>query len=416
MTIGVNCCGVMWTVECSDYDECPGPPPVFQLPPPPRPPFLHELPDCSININTCNAIPVIDAEYHSSPALTSLAVIIVSSLLLMAMLLIATALLCKHKKRMRNLLPCKTSGQNHCELTHSNGIIYEDLTNIRPRTLPQPSIEMVDVKARATMIDISYTRSNFPVLSHSPVFICPPPPSRIPLNPYSSQDLYNPVYEELSNGSGGRDESEGETESTHHCQGSEDDFAEDELSLCGLAMPSSLHSNYPDNIRYIGQKNHSFPSGHNAYDRKRNCERRPRSLDRPRVAKNKLDKRQNITKSINNDHSGLVSTSYKGNYLGSSGLGGDQYQRNNIDLDVDECLLLDALLRIYPKMDTDMQSLPYISGSYTRLNTVRHQTLTGQTTAGQDSDSGYSHNTDRQNINTNPIHKYSHAATSLIHS
>ncbi|XP_074000175.1 putative Hedgehog signaling attenuator pxb isoform X2 [Rhodnius prolixus] len=401
MTLGVDCCRVMWSVECSDYDECPGPPPVFHLPPPPRPPFLHDLPDCSIDINTCNAIPVIDAEYHSSPALSSLAVIVVSSLLLLAMLLIATALVCKHKKRMRNLIPCKSSPQSRCELTHSNGVIYEDLTNMRPRSLPQSSIEMVDVKSRGGMVDMGYARTNYPVLSHSPVFICPPP-ARIPLHQYSSQDLYNPVYEELSNESGGREESEGETESTHHCQGSEDEFAEDELSLCGLPLPSSVDSNF-DNSRYVGH-NHSFPAhrGVNAQERRRNGERRPRSLERPR-AKNKLGRQNFVRSSQQQYHRGLMGTNimgYKGQHVPP---------RN---LDVDERLLLDALVRIYPQSDNH---LPYITGSYTRL--TRHpQNLCAP---GQDSDSGYSHNTDRQNMNTihtstQPIHKCSHSNSIIL--
>ncbi|KAF4520922.1 hypothetical protein B566_EDAN008897 [Ephemera danica] len=44
-------------VEC----ECPGPPPEFRLPPPPRPPFLQE-PECSENsladYETCDAVPL----------------------------------------------------------------------------------------------------------------------------------------------------------------------------------------------------------------------------------------------------------------------------------------------------------------------------------------------------------------------
>lgn len=52
----------------SDYDiecdnECgPGPPPIFNLPPPPRPDFLNELEHCSENslsdYEMCEAIPV----------------------------------------------------------------------------------------------------------------------------------------------------------------------------------------------------------------------------------------------------------------------------------------------------------------------------------------------------------------------
>lgn len=43
---------------------------------------------------------------------------------------------------MQNLLPCKSSPQNRCDVAHGNGVIYEDLTNVRPRALPQPSMEV----------------------------------------------------------------------------------------------------------------------------------------------------------------------------------------------------------------------------------------------------------------------------------
>jgi hypothetical protein len=49
---------------------------------------------------------------------------------------------------------------------------------------------MIDVKSGANY------NSGFPVLGNPSVFICPPPRP----DPYTSQDLYNPVYEELSNG------------------------------------------------------------------------------------------------------------------------------------------------------------------------------------------------------------------------
>lgn len=58
----------MWEMFESDYDlECdndcgPGPPPIFNLPPPPRPDFLSDLDKCSENslsyLEMCEAIPV----------------------------------------------------------------------------------------------------------------------------------------------------------------------------------------------------------------------------------------------------------------------------------------------------------------------------------------------------------------------
>lgn len=54
----------LWDMDSADYEcDCPGPPPpVFHLPPPPRPPFLHEVADCTeaplMDLETCDAMPV----------------------------------------------------------------------------------------------------------------------------------------------------------------------------------------------------------------------------------------------------------------------------------------------------------------------------------------------------------------------
>lgn len=74
---------------------------------------------------------------------------------------------------------------------------------------------MIDVKN-----NIHYP-SGYPMTPDPPVFLCSSPGP----DPYCSQDLYNPVYEELSDADselGG-------------APGSEDEFAEDELSLAGDA-------------------------------------------------------------------------------------------------------------------------------------------------------------------------------------
>lgn len=71
--------------------------------------------------------------------------------------------------------------------------------------------QMIDVKN-----NVHYP-SGYPISQHPPVFLCSSPGP----DPYSSQDLYNPVYEELS------DADSELVVGTH----SEDDFAEDELSF-----------------------------------------------------------------------------------------------------------------------------------------------------------------------------------------
>lgn len=75
---------------------------------------------------------------------------------------------------------------------------------------------MIDVKNNLT-----HFPSGYPMSNHPPVFLCSSPGP----DPYSSQDLYNPVYEELS-------DAESERAPAPH---SEDEFAEDELSLGGEA-------------------------------------------------------------------------------------------------------------------------------------------------------------------------------------
>ncbi|XP_046688040.1 uncharacterized protein LOC124373735 [Homalodisca vitripennis] len=398
----------LWDMDSADYEcDCPGPPPpVFHLPPPPRPPFLHEVADCSeaplLDLETCDAMPVIDAEYHSSPAMPPLAVIVICSLLLLAMLLVATALVWKHKKKMQNLLPCKSSPQNRCDVAHGNGVIYEDLTNIRPRALPQPSMEMLDVKSRG-----NYPKNcAYPVISHShsPVFICPPPRP----DQYNSQDLYNPVYEELSNGSGERGESDPESEGGPQATVSEDEFAEDELSLGeggGQLAPgpvsgtSSLQgstgndlcrdidsSDADDRSRFLVSRNLSLPPGQRSRVPRphRGHSQRPRSLDRRR--------------------GGGGTWRHKGPECG----------------EFHEGLLLDALLQLYPNVvgvqggtnpaPHDPHRLPYILpvpgpgqphvNPYESVPVLSHlhqhhpmSTFRPVKPISHDSDSGYSNNT-----------------------
>lgn len=50
------------TLDSADCPECTGPPPMFRLPPPPRPPFLTEGTFCSeaplAELEDCGTIPV----------------------------------------------------------------------------------------------------------------------------------------------------------------------------------------------------------------------------------------------------------------------------------------------------------------------------------------------------------------------
>lgn len=79
---------------------------------------------------------------------------------------------------------------------------------------------MIDVKN-----NVHYP-SGYPISQHPPVFLCSSPGP----DPYCSQDLYNPVYEELS---------DADSDLTP-APLSEDEFAEDELSLAGEIERRSL--------------------------------------------------------------------------------------------------------------------------------------------------------------------------------
>ncbi|KAH8384013.1 hypothetical protein KR009_011723 [Drosophila setifemur] len=244
-----------------DCDDCSGtplaPPPQFLIPPPPRPPALAEFTvvpqDCNEEqlaqqqweSDVCQAMPILDASLYSSQSLATSAMIAVFSLLLVLIVLISSLFVWKNKRKVQNLLPCKTptrgplngamplgggtlgSAHHH----HHHGM-YEDpdahlghhrpLVMHRHHQLPhhhhhhhyqQHHSELLQGKS------IHYP-SGYP-MTRSPPFLVSSSPGP---DPYRSNDN---VYEELGPG---RVDSDGESEPPLH---SDDDFAEDELSLPG---------------------------------------------------------------------------------------------------------------------------------------------------------------------------------------
>ncbi|XP_049812202.1 uncharacterized protein LOC126259434 [Schistocerca nitens] len=206
----------------AEYDcACPGPPPQFQLPPPPLPPLLLREVGCSADhaLYSCDVLPVLDAELHSGPGIPPTAMIALCSALLLATVLAASVLLCRYRRKVPNLVTsCKASPQNRvCDVSAANDVIYEDLTNIRPRPCTQP-LQMRDLK------EMVVHPVQYPTGSQgcgSSVFVCP--------DRYSSEGACTPVYQEIGQG---RCESDPDSEVAAAAgAGSEDDFAEDELSL-----------------------------------------------------------------------------------------------------------------------------------------------------------------------------------------
>ncbi|XP_030565921.1 dendritic arbor reduction protein 1 [Drosophila novamexicana] len=255
-----------------DCDECAGmplaPPPQFLMPPPPRPPALAEYTvvpqDCNEEqlaqqqweSDVCQAMPILDASLYSSQSLATSAMIAVFSLLLVLIVLISSLFVWKNKRKVQNLLPCKTPTRGALSSTlplggggggshggqHHHHAMYEDpdahLGHHRPLVMrhhqyqqhphhqhphhhhhhhhhyqQHPHAELLQGKS------IHYP-SGYP-MTRSPPFLVSSSPGP---DPYRSNDN---VYEELGPG---RVDSDGESEPPLH---SDDDFAEDELSLPG---------------------------------------------------------------------------------------------------------------------------------------------------------------------------------------
>ncbi|GAB6021113.1 hypothetical protein CHUAL_003746 [Chamberlinius hualienensis] len=150
------------TVDC----DCPGlpPPPRFALPPPPVPSSACNSDNNGIRNTNYNTNVLSDLEYcdvqvmegpYTQTAIPSIAVIVVCSFIILVMILIAFLIFWRHKRKMQNFLPCKTSPTNHCDLnTGGSTVLYEDLTNIRPRNITNhcslnqtvAPMELLDVK------------------------------------------------------------------------------------------------------------------------------------------------------------------------------------------------------------------------------------------------------------------------------
>ncbi|XP_030373741.1 transcriptional regulator MIT1 [Scaptodrosophila lebanonensis] len=245
--------------EC---DECAGmplaPPPQFLIPPPPRPPALAEYTvvpqDCNEEqmaqqqweSDVCQAMPILDASLYSSQSLATSAMIAVFSLLLVLIVLISSLFVWKNKRKVQNLLPCKTPTRGPLNgavplggAAHSShAAMYEDpdahLGHHRPLVMRHhhhhPHHHHYQQHHHAEMLhgkSIHYP-SGYP-MTRSPPFLVSSSPGP---DPYRSNDN---VYEELGPG---RVDSDGESEPPLH---SDDDFAEDELSLPGECSFNKLN-------------------------------------------------------------------------------------------------------------------------------------------------------------------------------
>ncbi|XP_068619142.1 uncharacterized protein pxb [Battus philenor] len=248
----------MWELEPTDLTECDclGPPPEFLLPPPPRPPFLQAEYYCGEDpipdLETCDTEPKIDAYNHSGPSFQTSAVIALCSIVLLVGVLIGAVLVWKHKRKVTNFLPSKSSAPGQSSGSQRRAPppapLYEDLQDL-PRRPPLPN--RPDIEPQLEMVETK--RPNCP----GRVFVCDTGGTWRGGNPCGGDACGAPLYEELPHRS---------DDSVH----SDDHFAEDELSLVGEAAPCRTCSR--------PTVPHSLPHR----QRPQRFERRPKSLERRR--------------------------------------------------------------------------------------------------------------------------------------
>lgn len=238
----------------------------------------------------CEVRPV-GAELTTPSAFPSLPVIAVCSSVVLVAVLVASFLLWKHKKKVQNFLPCKSPHQGvPCDLSAANGAAYSDilLNHHHPTRLPAhlvhgtdthtlTPIELLDVKYGsygaphlAPLTQTNYTFRPASLRDHPAQHRTPQhatvhghhagstgrrsapgtsqrsshkaPNSRTGTTSSrrshrgANSEQFNPIYEEVSGRSKSRRgyrhrDSEDSEEDEARSLGSEDEFAEDELSL-----------------------------------------------------------------------------------------------------------------------------------------------------------------------------------------
>lgn len=201
--------------------QCPGPPPPrFLVPPPPRPPFLYDDDEaCSeepiLPYELCDLATPVQVEDGSRGVqpLPATAVVALCCSLLIVAVLTATALLWKYRRK----IPCKAAGGDHregyCAASAARGagggggggptVEYADLTEILPPPRTSAALQQV------LLASSPRSRANIPRNLVQMQAMPQPRPRRRPHDQVAAlcpdyqqpSDLYNPVYNEISNSS-----------------------------------------------------------------------------------------------------------------------------------------------------------------------------------------------------------------------
>ncbi|XP_076306285.1 uncharacterized protein LOC143222942 [Tachypleus tridentatus] len=224
--------------EDFDYCDCPGPPspPQFVIPPPPPPPSLQLCQGEHTDLQYCKVRALGSDNTH--PHFYFLPVIAVVSSVVVV-ISVASFLLWKHKKKIQNFLPCKSGHQTRCDVDNSNGVTYNDvLMNHHPVRLSNNRGLEAQTLTPIELLDVKFARYKYPHLvpvSHKKILFTSEKGRS--MHSDKGKDLFSPVYEEICGASDGKDGSHSsnsdidDSEVDARIVASEDEFAEDELSL-----------------------------------------------------------------------------------------------------------------------------------------------------------------------------------------
>ncbi|CAL8072616.1 unnamed protein product [Orchesella dallaii] len=223
-----------WVLMDEDCD-CGGPPPMFNLPPPPIPPNLP----CELEMTCPSILSISDAEFKKIGSFPTVTFLVSSILGSCVILLVIAGLVWKYfKLRKKRKGVTQTKDFDHGpSMMNGNGVLYEDLAHARPRPpIAPPSIEMLDINHHPLASDGIMGNSK---LDFS-YFLNPPP-----------------IYEELPDHS---DRNNGP---------SEDEFAEDELSVIDVPVGHDVDTTAALQARY-----HNATAGRGAKPRAQSLTRK----------------------------------------------------------------------------------------------------------------------------------------------
>ncbi|XP_076313939.1 uncharacterized protein LOC143226616 [Tachypleus tridentatus] len=214
----------LWEAENEDYNycDCPGPPPQFVIPPPSPPPSLDLCRGEHSGLQYCE-MKALEAEY-THPSFYSLPVIAVVSSVVLVAILVSSFLLWKHKRKVQNFLPCKSDHQTRCDVSRPDRVPYDDmLISHHPTRLPNQRGPLAQTLTPIELFDVKFGQYGRQHVSQT----------NFSFSGREADSIRSAKNKEQFNSDGARtyDSDIDDSEIEPRTVASDDEFAEDELSL-----------------------------------------------------------------------------------------------------------------------------------------------------------------------------------------